>query len=519
MKKICALLVLVILVLCGGCQKTQEHVCQYYCPFCLRCTNASCQDEACVSKCHGHHFCQSFCLTCYCCTDESCTEFACLSKCKGHHDCVDICVTCGLCKQLECEEQVCQEKCYGHQETPYQFQAGDYTITTEPVVIDTGTFVYHIPQKVYVRGDLQELTDIIVETMEKVSGLTFAGNGYCQEKYTDEKIHLHVNWWTGATYASPVDHVQDMLPEDLFLSSGGVIIHETAHMLMYRQSQWTHGQLLNESISTYTTYLVEKELEETNPTAAYRIGWAQGTAGSYGGLISDYEKLFEHPLEYWFENTFEYSPYENYSIGFLFAAYLHETYGNYTQWIIEFENTYSYREYGKKMYGNSTLEQRVEVLKATYGEDVLDGFYPWLQEDLHRYEYDNNRDITNLEAINFYPVFNGEHIAEIKDIQFEDLYINLETMRTYFEDYWKKDASGLTLVYICSLRNPPLTINLYKEDGSYTTVLANKSSNEIPLDGISYIKLVGTGEIEFAFFEGIDLEGAMFERDIVNYSE
>ena len=489
MKRILAVLLIALVLLnCVGCQQTvpEQHSCRYPCVYCGRCRNLSCGEATCVQKCQGHHFCQNRCPTCK------------------------------LCLQSSCEDKRCKEKCQGHKEEPYQFPTSDYFITTEPITIDTGTFVYHIPENVYVRGDLEEITNIIVPIMEQVSGLTFEGNGYCQDRFPDEKIHLYVDK-VGGTYASPVEHVQKLLPSDLFFAGEGyVIVHETAHMLMFRQSEWIHSTLLDESISTYTTYLVEKELEKISSAYMFRVGWSQGTAASYCyENIKDYEKnygkLFECPLEYWFDHTFEYSYYENYTIGFLFAAYLHETYGNYTKWVTEFENMYSFRDNFDGFDHSSTVEQQIAVLKATYGEDVLDGFYPWLKEKPERFGSDNlnkyYRDTTDMGCLNFYPVYNGTQLATISNLQFEDLYINLETMRTYLEEYCQKETSGLMFTYVHSNYNQPLTMNLYRSDGSYTTVVTDKSANQIPLDGISYIKLVGAGKINFAFFEGVDLEG------------
>lgn len=516
-KALAVLLVVAVLLGCAACQQeTQEsHICYYSCLYCRRCTNAACTEQACLSKCQGHHFCESQCSSCGRCTDKACTEDACMRKCAGHHFCIYPCPTCGLCIEGGCEDPLCPEKCQGHQEEPYEFPSGDY-ITTEPVVIDTGTFVYHIPENVYVRGDLQELTNIIVPVMEQVSGLTFAGNGYGREIYPDGKIHLTVTREGlgtdeyGAPHseigpyvpdAHPTEHVQNLSPGELFVCDNAAIVHETAHMLMFRQSAWVHCQLLDESISTYTEYLVAKELETLNTSEMFYFDYPDSVLLTYSIDAEEYEVLFDKPLEYWFENWFEDGWNGNYSIGFRFSAYLHETYGSYTKWVTEFENTYCYRTRGGRQGGNSTIEQQIEVLKATYGEDVLDGFYPWLKENLERFEpTEESRDLTKVEGINLYPIFNGiQSLAVIRQIEYDDLYINLEVLRTYIEDYKKLEASPLVFKASADKYGEPILVNLYRADGSYTTVVTD---TEISLEGISYIKLVGAGTLYHMRFDG-----------------
>jgi hypothetical protein len=46
-----------------------------------------------------------------------------------------------------------------------------------------------------------------------------------------------------------------------------------------------------------------------------------------------------------------------------------------------------------------------------------------------------------------------------------------------------------------------VTVNLYRADGSYTTVYGK---SEIPLEGISYIKLVGSGRLSLLQVRGYE---------------
>lgn len=456
--------------------------------------------------CAAPHSCENVCESCGLCLALSCQEAVCQEKCQGHHtSCVSVCYECGLCGNKDCTEDVCREKCQGHTGV---FSPTD-DITTEDVSVDTGTFVYDIGAGIYVRGDLQEITDVVVPLMEQVSGLDFDGAGYARQPYPDGKIHITVSrsnlyagqdWYqgsndseVGSAFASAWSHVSAS-PGDLYLMGDSAIVHEASHVLMYRQSEWNYSQLLNEGISTYTTYLVERELEKTAPQIGYFVGCGNQSISNM--RIYDYNKLYEQPLEYWFENTFEYSGNANYVIGFRFMAYLQEVYGNYTGWITKFEEMYPYTS-NRSGTDIAPVDRQIQVLKATYGEDVLDNFYPWLKENQARFEEDYGflYDLTGVRSINLYPTCNAvETRVKMENFKYNNLYINLETARAYLADYKNMDISGMTL-YTSS----PVNVALYRTDGTCVTV---KTNTEIPLDDVSYIKLLDEGTLNLLEIQG-----------------
>ena len=101
---------------------TAAHTCESVCPTCGNCTDAACKEDACVEKCEctpvgpdtPAHTCESVCPTCGKCTDAGCQEETCADKCQGHHVCESVCPDCGLCLNAECGEEVCENKCPGH---------------------------------------------------------------------------------------------------------------------------------------------------------------------------------------------------------------------------------------------------------------------------------------------------------------------------------------------------------------------------------------------------------------------
>lgn len=446
--------------------------------FCTACGNNG-QMQAQETQAVAVHACSNACLSCYGCTNEACTEEACAVKCSGH------------------------------KEEPFAFLTGDY-ITEAPVSVDTGTLVFDIGANVYVPAHLEDTAETVVAAIEKVSGLDFDGLGnYARSTFPDGKVHVnvsrdalyagnpaHADWYRGLqtsevgnAYASSGEHAV-VSPGDLFLGGSNAVVHELGHVLMYRQSEWNHCQLLNEGFAEYTTYLTLLELELNAPEAACYLD--RSVTNISDMRISNYTELYKYPVEYWFDNTFDFATNNNYAVGFRFMAYLDAVYGDYSKWIPAFEEAYSYQKI-KPDIEDSDTEKQVQILKRVYGEDVLDNFYPWLKENLEMFDEDTRYweaiDRTGLEAINWYPTYNAaQSVVRLDYCGYRDLYINLETVRKYLSEYKQEDITDLTLT-----ASEPLKLRLYQADGNYTEVL----TREISLEGISYIKLVGEGKLDW----------------------
>lgn len=417
------------------------------------------------------------------------------------HICSYSCEICKLCFNQSCNDATCAEKCQGHSEEPFLF-SGECSITTQQLSIDTGTLVFDIGPNIFVPANVEQTAHLIAVTMEEVSGLCFDGAGYVNTQFPDGKVHVTVSrdmlynnedWYSGrknseqgAAYASAFEHAC-VSPGDLFLGYSYAAIHELGHVLMYRQSEWTHSQLLTEGFAEYTTYLVLRQLYENQPeTAIYFDSIYQCLVNI--ALDNDLA-LYDQPLEYWFENIYEYAGNGNYAVGFRFMAYLHSVYGDYGKWIPAFEEQYSFRS--NTTYSDlSATEQQIAVLKATYGDDVLDNFYSWLKENGDRFHARtaDPLDLTNTNEIRFYPLFNAvESKIQLQKFNYEDLYVSIDSIRMYLGDYKQLDTSDLKLKL-----SGKVGVNLYQADGSYTTVLYD---SPISLENVSYIKLLGAGTL------------------------
>ena len=418
----------------------------------------------------------------------------------SQHVCDNVCLTCGLCLDATCTEKACIEKCEGHNDTSKAI-SDDY-ITTEDIELNLEKAVYHIGENVYVPGNLESNTNKAMNVIEQISGLSFEVNEYPSEEFTDGKTHIFINkdllysgaeWYNGLDSnefggAYEVNGIVWAAPGDLLLGNSNTIIHELCHALMWRQSPWYHGTTLNEGFAEYTTYLVLQEMEEKYPELAVCF---DESATSINNMFMSYEELYEQPIEYWFENSYEYAGNGNYAVGFRFMAYLHDVYGDYIGWIIDFEKEYPFKD-RNKIDDQSTLEQRFAILKQTYGDDVLDNFYPWLKEHVNDFEEQERKivDISDLQEINIYPEYNAiQEELVLVNIMYNNLYINLEPARKYIGEYKGMDASKLVLQMPRGLK-----VCLYDTNG--TGKQTTTDGNSISLEGISGIKLVGEGTVE-----------------------
>ena len=129
------------------------------------------------------------------------------------------------------------------------------------------------------------------------------------------------------------------------------------------------------------------------------------------------------------------------------------------------------------------VEREVSALKASYGEDVLDGFYPWLKENSALFDYgdmDAPVDLRGVQQVTLYPTFNRlENVARL----------------LYLRDYKGKDVSAAQLKVDCLT-----TVDAFDANGNLLTTIDKEGV--IPMDGVAYVRLNGIGTLY-----GLDLIG------------
>ena len=228
---------------------------------------------------------------------------------------------CGACGEIYVVQEVIPALASGAVSAPFG------SITAEDIILETDYLRISIPANVFIRDRLVEKLNLVTSVMETVSGLKFSGNpNYVQDlapvevlKATDSLREY------GEAYAFSGGAV---------ISSGDLLyletlVHECSHVLQYNQSPWHYCIWAMEGISTYTTYKTQVYIAENYPELLTLVGTPNQSI--FNQEIRDFELLYSQSLEYWMENTFEGALNCNYAIGFAFAWYLDDVYGDYTK--------------------------------------------------------------------------------------------------------------------------------------------------------------------------------------------
>lgn len=373
-------------------------------------------------------------------------------------------------------------------------------ITEEPTELEAGGMLFQLDEGIYVPGYLEERMDTLVSTLETVSGLSFtdALNNKKQVRVYVEKVEesendgkLSESEVGGAWAASGEDRELMISAGDLFLGSSNALPHELSHILCFSQGPKYYCQLLQEGFAEYNCYKTLLYLEKNDPETAFAL------EHSYSNLfnmeISDPEHIFTQDPEYWFENDFpfEYALNGPYALGFRFMAYLDDVYSDYSGWM----HTANRME---SPDNELPVDMQVDSLKQTYGEDVLDGFYPWLQANEQKYDIDydspDDYDLSEADVITLYPYFYFWSCdALLSDynsrIIYDDLYIDLEECRHYLKEY--KNRATDELVLNIEWLEGSESIELFDISGESLGVRTGETAIEI--DDVSFILLRGAG--------------------------
>lgn len=365
------------------------------------------------------------------------------------------------------------------------------TITSEPIELFSEHFHVSIDAGVYVPGDLMERWEGIYRAMETVSGIRFEDGAYarkievrCRANETSEEGEFYVP----VAYQNQID----LYPADLLANGSDAILHEMSHTLNYfyhEASEDWESRLMAEGFAEYTSYQTAKWLEENDPALAYAVGPSQQIL--YNVALEDEETLYTEELSHWMKEPYPYSGNPGYSEGLRFMAYLERVYGNDTAWMTALDQTAK----GKR------VEREVSALKASYGEDVLDGFYPWLKENSALFDYgdmDAPVDLRGVQQVTLYPTFNRlENVARLsgRSVRYSDLYVDLSQAMLYLRDYKGKDVSAAQLKVDCLT-----TVDVFDANGNLLTTIDKEGV--IPMDGVAYVRLNGIGTLY-----GLDLIG------------
>ena len=361
-------------------------------------------------------------------------------------------------------------------------------ITSATTTIKTKHLIFEIDSNVYVMDNFVEIVDLVTDIMQDVSGMKFAGiSPYCTD--TGTATHAKV------TVVKPEG--SECGPAEAYYYGGSVIsacdivdffalIHENSHVLHFRQSAWAYGTVLMESISTYTTYKTSCVIYENYPELSLIVGTPSASLGNY--YCGDYSMFYEYSIEEWMDNSLGHDSWNRYIVGFHFARYLDEVYGDYTKWIYTYEAYNHFNPFESNMV---PAEEQVKALKMAYGDDVLDGFYPWIranEERLHEFEI---TDMSAVDELDLYPTFMAwEDYSTERSVKYSKLCIDLSGGMYYLNEYQDRDISALKAdISVEGSAN----IYLYGADGSFIRAERVSEIAELDLSGVYYIIIGGEG--------------------------
>ena len=387
-------------------------------------------------------------------------------------------------------------------------------ITEEATELEAGGMLFQLDEGIFVPGYLEGHMEVLVDTLEKVSGLSFtdALNNKKQVTVYVEKIEPQVNDGQlsesevgGAWAASGEDRELMISAGDFFLGNSNALPHELSHILCFSQGPKYYCQLLQEGFAEYNCYKALMYLEENNPVIAYSLDHSY--ANLFNMEISEPEQIYAQSPEYWFENDFpsEYALNGTYALGFRFMAYLDNVYGDYSGWMHAANSMES-------PDNELPVDMQIESLRQTYGSDVLEGFYPWLKANEQNYAIDyespEDYDLSEAEVVTLYPYFYFWNcdalLSEYSSrIIYDDLYIDLEEFRRYLSEY--KNRSTDELILNIEWLEGSRTIELFDICGESLGVRTGETA--IELDDVSFVRLCGEGVLsrfEITGFRGYE---------------
>lgn len=381
-------------------------------------------------------------------------------------------------------------------------------ITERKEFVDIGEVRILLDKDMYVPSYAGEYMQKLVDALEEVSGLSFF-----KAKNNEYKITVNVEKTEPYEYDDFISEGElgsawaalfetkdlNISSGDLFLGMSEALAHEMSHTLHAAQNTRSFCQMLNEGFAEYNCYKAVQYLEKNAPEVAYALNWSGSSINNMD--IPDPSTVYTQTVEYWMENDFpfEYSGNGPYSLGFRFMAYLEDVYGNYSEWLVQSANV--------PCVGNDyPVEDQIKILKAVYGEDVLDGFYPWLKKNEDRFtaNYFPERtkpvyDMTGADSINLYPHFyNWECPSELTlnplTVKYDNLYINMMEYKKYLSEYKGRSLDNLKLDIMWAEGG---CVELFDNNG---VSMGERTCEEgetlsVDLDGVGCILLKGEGSV------------------------
>ena len=375
-------------------------------------------------------------------------------------------------------------------------------ITEKPTKLEVGPMVVTLDEGIYVPGNLESNLKKIINALETVSGLSYTDASISKEPVRMQVSKVEPTPFDGlmsegelgsAWASSGSDRTLEISSGDLLLGNSYAMLHELSHTLFYSHGNQAYPDMLIEGFAEYNCYKAVKYLEKHEPSLAYAIDNSE--ACQYNMSINSPEQIYAQEPEYWLENNFpfEYAMNGHYALGFRFMAYLDNVYGDYSKWLLQL-NEIGYDEIA------DTTKRHIEAFTRAYGENVLDGFYEWMQknEDLFVdiFADSTDYDMTGADSITLYPSFFFQdcctNLADNgSDVVYNNLFIDLEECKKYLSSYKNRSIDDLELYVEFSEGDE--VIELFDVCGNSIGTLTDPYY--IELDDVSFVLLKGSGKV------------------------
>ena len=361
---------------------------------------------------------------------------------------------------------------YDEKVTSTSFALGKYYAvdTTE----ETEHFDINIKAGSYLASDYKEIIEKIYLAEQAASRLKFA-----------PKIIIDVN---ENNYPSCAGLTLYLTPSDLLFDGSGAFVHELAHALDYSQgNKFSASSVVTEGWASYTEYLTVRYIYLNDQVLYARVGGYLDVIDNID-ILGDKIYLYDLESELLYFGRDEVAANSQYEIGARFFSYLDYRYGDYCGWMGYRSNTNSVEDWVtmmKQYYNNENLFMEMNKYLQAHSYK----YYHLLNADeVDKFSYNDN-DLSGIHLTNYYLDFS---VAEVyrgrKSLRYKDLYINIETIRNQL------NMKNIEFTSLTLSTDKNVEIELYDAQGNKLRTVTSTTS-AFSLDGVSFIKLVGAGEV------------------------
>jgi len=314
----------------------------------------------------------------------------------------------------------------------------EYPLTQERTVMVSDSFYLIADIGVYLPEDILEKIELIMETMEKETGLSFDNPRLSSEYTTLTKPAITIVNDHAYDYAYGGADGITLSPYDIYLDENGtyVLVHELMHTLQLRNGV-DLGDALTEGFAIYYGGLVCDKLPYPKNHDEYYNEWAG--MGPFGEIT--------------LENTESslLDPPDNHPFSYFFVRYLDETYGKDRFYEIMDAITKAVRQSEGVAYAGQvnplSEETLYQLIKEYTGDNLTEEFYRYFSS-LEESDW-SCMDLSNIDGV-YHVDFEGNGYGSYTSvggkITFnQEITLDYTYAFDFAEKVWGRKAKGISL--------------------------------------------------------------------------